>query len=100
LPFKRGGFLLAAKTKMPIVPVSINGTGKILPKGDWRMSRGEIEITVGAPISMENYRPGTIRQIATEVQERMAQQLWSTAQTAEMKAGRGGSAVKAAAPRR
>jgi 1-acyl-sn-glycerol-3-phosphate acyltransferase len=98
LPFKRGGFLLAVKTKMPIVPVTINGTGKILPKGDWRTRRGEIEITVGTPISMENYRPGTIRQLAAEVHRRVAQQLWSTSETAEAQAERSGAAVAAPAP--
>jgi 1-acyl-sn-glycerol-3-phosphate acyltransferase len=98
LPFKRGGFLLAVKTKMPIVPVTINGTGRILPKGDWRIRRGEIEITVGKPISMENYRPGTIRQLAAEVYGHVAQQLWSTSQTATAQAGRGGPAVSARAP--
>jgi len=98
LPFKRGGFLLAVKTRMPIVPVAIRGTGRILPKGSWRIARGEIEITVGSPISMENYRPGTIRQLATEVYGRVAQQLESTAQTADAQARRGGPALAAAAP--
>jgi hypothetical protein len=79
---------------MPIVPVTIHGTGRILPKGNWRIGRGEIEITVGAPISMENYRPGTIRQLATEVYGRVAQQLQSTQQTER----RGGPAISARAP--
>ena len=98
LPFKRGGFLLAVKTKMPIVPVTINGTGRILPKGDWRIERGEIEITVGKPISMENYRPGTIRQLAAEVYGRVAQPLWSTLQTGDAQVRRGGPTVAARAP--
>jgi 1-acyl-sn-glycerol-3-phosphate acyltransferase len=98
LPFKRGGFLLAVKTKMPIVPVTINGSGRILPKGDWRIRRGAIEVAVGEPISMENYRPGTIRQLAAEVYGRVAQQLWSTPQTATVQAGPGGPAVAARAP--
>jgi 1-acyl-sn-glycerol-3-phosphate acyltransferase len=89
--------LLAVKTKMPIVPVTINGSGRILAKGDWRIRRGEIEVAVGEPISMENYRPGTIRQLAAEVHGRVAQQLWSTLQTAEAQGGRGESAVTARA---
>lgn len=32
LPFKRGAFSLAAKSGVPIVPISINGSFKILPK--------------------------------------------------------------------
>jgi len=97
LPFKRGGFLLAVKTGMPIVPVTIHGTRRILPKGSWRIAQGEVEITVGAPISMEHYRPGTIRQLATEVYGRVAQQLESTPQTAETQTRRGGPALAARA---
>ena len=31
LPFKRGGFILARKADVPVVPVTINGSGKINP---------------------------------------------------------------------
>jgi 1-acyl-sn-glycerol-3-phosphate acyltransferase len=44
LPFKRGGFLLAAKSQTPIVPVTITGSGAILPKGVWRIRGGKIEV--------------------------------------------------------
>jgi 1-acyl-sn-glycerol-3-phosphate acyltransferase len=53
LPFKRGGFLLALQTQTPIVPVSIRGSSTILPKGDWRINSGEIEVTVEEPIAVE-----------------------------------------------
>ena len=55
LPFKRGGFLLALKTRIPIVPIIIEGSGAILPKGDWRIRDGEIEVVVGAPIAIDSY---------------------------------------------
>jgi 1-acyl-sn-glycerol-3-phosphate acyltransferase len=67
LPFKRGGFLLAVKTQTPIVPVTIKGSGKILAKGDWRYRRGEIEVAVGAPLAVEDYRPGSQRALAARV---------------------------------
>ena len=43
-PFKRGAFLLAAKTKVPIIPVTINGAEKVLPKDTLRLSGGTVEI--------------------------------------------------------
>jgi 1-acyl-sn-glycerol-3-phosphate acyltransferase len=71
LPFKRGGLLLAAKTQTPIVPVTINGSWKILAKGDWRFRRGEIEVTVGMPVSVEGY-PGNLRALATRMRDLIA----------------------------
>ena len=54
-PFKRGGFLLAAQTKTPIVPVTINGSWTVLPREDWRLKSGKIEVLVDEPISIEKY---------------------------------------------
>jgi len=68
LPFKRGGFLLAARTRVPIVPVSIGGSGKILSRGDWHVRPGTIEVHIGEPIATTDYRPGSLRGLATEVQ--------------------------------
>ncbi|HEX9445287.1 MAG TPA: lysophospholipid acyltransferase family protein [Candidatus Binatia bacterium] len=53
LPFKRGGFLLAVQTKTPIVPVTINGSRSILPRADWRLRAGEIEVVVDEPIAAD-----------------------------------------------
>jgi len=75
LPFKRGGFLLALKTKTPIVPVTINGTGKLLPKGDWRLRRGEISVSIGAPLAAENFRAGGLRGLSAQVREIIAANL-------------------------
>ena len=53
LPFKRGGFVLAVKTGTAVVPVTINGSGAILPRDDWRLRRGEVEVVVGEPIPVD-----------------------------------------------
>ena len=50
LPFKRGGFRLAEKAGVPIVPVTINGSGVLMKRGDWRLKRGEVEVVVGDAI--------------------------------------------------
>lgn len=50
LPFKRGGFLLAVQTKTPVVPVTIKGSWKILPRQAWRLKPGEIEVIIDEPI--------------------------------------------------
>ncbi len=53
-PFKKGGFTLAIKSKVPIVPVAISGSRDIIPKGKLAVNPGEIRIRVGHPIETEN----------------------------------------------
>ncbi len=48
--FKRGGFLLAAKTGVPLVPLAITGSHRLLPRNDWRVRSGEITVRIGEPI--------------------------------------------------
>jgi 1-acyl-sn-glycerol-3-phosphate acyltransferase len=69
LPFKRGGSVLALKTRTPIVPVTINGSDAVLSRGDWRIKKGEIEIVVNKPIPVEKYQEGRLRDLAELVRE-------------------------------
>lgn len=50
LPFKRGGFILARKAAVPIIPVTINGSGKINPANRIRLYRGNIAIILHPPV--------------------------------------------------
>jgi len=50
-PFKRGAFTLAAKSGIPIVPLTINNSFKIMPKGSLRIRPVDISIIVDKPIS-------------------------------------------------
>ncbi len=49
--FKKGGFILAIKSQQPIVPVSIEGSHKILRKHDWKIYPGEIVVRFGKPVT-------------------------------------------------
>ena len=50
LPFKRGGFILARKADVPVIPVTINGSGRINPASQIRLSCGNIHITLHPPV--------------------------------------------------
>jgi len=52
-PFKRGAFRMASSVGYPIIPVSISGSNKIMPKGTFKLKSGEIHIHYGSPISTE-----------------------------------------------
>ena len=54
LPFKKGAFHLAIDAGVPILPVAINNSRSILPKGALLPKPGTIECVIGAPISTEN----------------------------------------------
>jgi 1-acyl-sn-glycerol-3-phosphate acyltransferase len=53
-PFKRGAFTLAAKSGVPIVPIAINGSFKILPKGSFDIRPSPIELVMEKPINTTN----------------------------------------------
>lgn len=55
-PFKRGPFMLASKTLVPIIPVTINGASKILPKKSLRLQGGTLEIIFGEPIPTDTVK--------------------------------------------
>ncbi|MDM8543149.1 lysophospholipid acyltransferase family protein [Desulfococcaceae bacterium HSG9] len=55
LPFKKGGFVLAIQSQVPIVPVIIQGTSAILTKKQIKITPGEVSIQVCAPIPTTDY---------------------------------------------
>lgn len=49
--FKKGGVTLALRTGLPIVPLTVSGTRKLLPKGAMLIRPGEkVRLTVAPPI--------------------------------------------------
>jgi 1-acyl-sn-glycerol-3-phosphate acyltransferase len=53
-PFKKGGFTLAIKSKVPIVPIAISGSRDIMPKDRLTVAPGEIRMFVGHPIEIQH----------------------------------------------
>jgi 1-acyl-sn-glycerol-3-phosphate acyltransferase len=48
--FKAGSFLLAIEARLPIVPVAVIGTRKVMPKGRLRTEPAEVTLVVHDPI--------------------------------------------------
>ena len=48
--FKKGPFLLALMAQVPIVPVAVEGSRHVLPKGSNRVTPGTIRVRLGDPI--------------------------------------------------
>ncbi len=50
MPFKKGVFVMAIKAQVPVVPISISGGRKIMPKGKFTISPGTVRITLHDPV--------------------------------------------------
>jgi 1-acyl-sn-glycerol-3-phosphate acyltransferase len=50
-PFKEGAFYIAINSGVPVVPVALFGTEKVLPFGSGTVSPGNVTLRIGEPIS-------------------------------------------------
>lgn len=48
--FKKGGFHLAIKAGVPIVPVALRGTRELMPRGSLLLRSGTMTVIIGEPI--------------------------------------------------
>lgn len=51
LPLKKGAFVLAIQAGVPVVPIFLDGTYEVLPKGTLLLRRRPIHMRIGEPIS-------------------------------------------------
>ncbi|HEY6147660.1 MAG TPA: lysophospholipid acyltransferase family protein [Thermoanaerobaculia bacterium] len=65
LPFKKGAALLALRSGLPLLPVGIAGTRRVLPRDTLLPTAGPAAIVIGEPIQVAG-RPATDRGKLTE----------------------------------
>jgi 1-acyl-sn-glycerol-3-phosphate acyltransferase len=68
-PFKGGIFLLAIEHGLPIVPVTVDGTRRVMPKGRLRVEPTTVRITVHPPIPTTGLARSDARGLAARAQE-------------------------------
>ncbi len=51
--FKKGAFRVAIDRQLPILPITINGTRRIMPPGTIKLVPGEVELVIHPPVSTE-----------------------------------------------
>ncbi|MCE9671495.1 1-acyl-sn-glycerol-3-phosphate acyltransferase [Myxococcus stipitatus] len=73
LPFKKGPFALALKARVPVCPVTIEGSGALMPKNSWNITPGPVRVRIGKPIDTtgfaEDDREGLARAVRAVIIE-------------------------------
>ncbi len=67
LPFKKGVFVLALAAGVPVVPVAIENSGKLLPAGTFKLRPGVVRMKLGAPIPTAGRTLDARDELAAEV---------------------------------
>lgn len=71
-PFKKGPFVLAIASGVPIVPTLVHGTIEVLGRGSWWVRAGAVDIHFLEPVPTAGLTYGDRERLAAEVQSRMA----------------------------
>jgi 1-acyl-sn-glycerol-3-phosphate acyltransferase len=70
--FKKGAFTIAIEAAVPIVPVSIAGTQRLLPKGEKLVHAGEAIISFGPAIDASQYPIERQKELLARVESAVA----------------------------
>jgi 1-acyl-sn-glycerol-3-phosphate acyltransferase len=76
--FKKGGFHLALDSGAEIVPVAIQGSRALMPRGSALMRAGTVRIEIGEPIATAGLRLSDREALATRVRDKIAEMLGET----------------------
>lgn len=68
LPFKKGVFMLAVESRVPIVPIAIEGSGKVAPSDGFNIQPGRVRMKVGTPIPTEHLSAKDVNALVQQVQ--------------------------------
>jgi 1-acyl-sn-glycerol-3-phosphate acyltransferase len=71
-PFKRGAFKLAYDLNLPILPITLIGTGKVLPTDTLNIFPGKTKMIIHQPIDINKYKEENIKLLMDDVKEIIA----------------------------
>jgi 1-acyl-sn-glycerol-3-phosphate acyltransferase len=87
--FKKGGFVAAIEAGSRIVPVAVQGSGELMPRGGFALKRGTVRVRVLDPVEAARYSYADRDRLVAEVRTRIAAAL------SELRAGTGGEPTAA-----
>lgn len=73
LPFKKGAFMMAIDAGVPVVPITVSGATRIMPKAEIKVFPSTVRITIHDPISTAGYSKENV----VELMERARAKIFS-----------------------
>lgn len=70
--FKKGGFMMALRMGLPILPISISNSRHVLPNNALRSLPGRIRISLHEPIDVTKYSEEDVERLMSDVRESIA----------------------------
>ncbi len=70
--FKRGVFMLAIQQGIPIVPVTVEGSGRVMSRGRLTVHPGRVVVTIHAPVATTGLERDDARALADRVRDIVA----------------------------
>jgi 1-acyl-sn-glycerol-3-phosphate acyltransferase len=70
--FRRGGFFLALESAVPILPVRIEGSFEIMPRGQWHAGKGRVRVDFREEISSAGYARERMGELMEKVRAAIA----------------------------
>ncbi len=74
-PFKRGAFKLALDLGLPLLPLTLVGTQKIMPTGTWNIMPGKVKMIIHEPVDINKYTEDTLPELIHHAREIIARGL-------------------------
>jgi 1-acyl-sn-glycerol-3-phosphate acyltransferase len=71
--FKKGGFVLAVESGVPIVPIVIHGTWRIMSKNGLMIRPGNVTVEIFEPIETKDYSRHTKEELLERVRRVMVE---------------------------
>ena len=67
--FKKGAYQMALDLKLPIVPITINGSYEVMPINNYLINPHKMEIVIHEPIYFNEVNMENIREVAVKIRE-------------------------------
>lgn len=73
--FKRGAFKLAIDLNLPVLPVTLINTRKVLPNNTMKLRPGKVKMIIHEPISISKYNDANMAELISLTKDRICSEL-------------------------
>lgn len=75
--FKKGAFKMALDLGVPILPITIKGTRKILPSGSFNLMPGKAQMIINDPIDVSGYNDSNLEELIAHTRDLISSQFYA-----------------------